>query len=203
MKKSNIIKKFSIKKNEERNIQKFIDNLVSFNAHTNLVGKSTLTNPWNNHILDSLQILPHIKNKNFSIIDMGTGAGLPGVVLSIMGCKNITLVDSKRKKINFLSLLKTKMFLKYSTILGRVENIKNLKYDIVTSRALANLETLFTYSQNFLKKKTVIIFLKGKTVNDEIKNAEVGWSFEYTKIQSLSDPRGSVLLIKNLKKKND
>ena len=131
---------------------------------------------------------------------MGTGAGLPGVVLSIMGCKNITLVDSKRKKINFLSSLKTKMFLKYSTILGRVESIKNLKYDIVTSRALANLETLFTYSQNFLKKKTVIIFLKGKTVNDEILDATKIWKFEYQKHTSLSDRGGSLLVIRNLKK---
>ena len=203
MRKNKIIKKFLIKKNQEQDIQRFLDMLISFNTHTNLVGKSTLKDPWKNHILDSLQILPHITNKNLSLIDMGTGAGFPGAVLSIMGCNNVTLVDSRRKKINFLSLAKTEMFLKYSTILGRVEEIKNLKYDIITSRALANLETLFTYSQNFLKKKTVIIFLKGKTVNDEIKKAEIGWNFDYKKIQSLSDPRGSVLLIRNLRKIHD
>ena len=74
-----------------------------------MVGKSTLTNPWNSHILDSIQILPFIKNRSHSILDMGTGAGLPGVVLAISGCKNVSLLDSNGKKINFLKHIKKKM----------------------------------------------------------------------------------------------
>ena len=78
--------------------------LIAYNTHTNIVGKSTLLNPWKNHVLDSLQILPFIKDKNSSILDMGTGAGMPGVLLSIVNCVDVTLVDSNGKKVNFLKL---------------------------------------------------------------------------------------------------
>ena len=139
-------------------------------------------------------------NNELIILDMGTGAGLPGLILSIMGCHNVTLVDSNNKKTKFLEKIKKEMNLKVKIILDRVENEENKKYDIITSRALANLSKLFTYSHNFLKKNTVLIFLKGKTVNDEILDATKIWKFEYQKHVSLSDKGGNLLVIRNLKK---
>ena len=180
--------------------QEYLNKLQDFNLHTNIVGKSTLINPWTSHILDSIQILPFIQNKKFSILDMGTGAGLPGVVLCISGCKHVTLVDSNSKKINFLNLIKKEMSLSAKIILERLENLNNLKFDIITSRALANLNTLLNYSQKFIKKNTLLIFLKGKTVNEELKEAQKKWIFQFQKYKSISDSRGTILIIKNLKK---
>ena len=168
--------------------------------HTNLVGRSTLENPWASHILDSLQIMPHLKNKNQTILDMGTGGGFPGAVLSIVGCKNVTLVDSNGKKINFLKLTKKELLLSFKTILGRVEGLTHLKYDVITARALTSLDKLFSYSQKFLKKNTVMIFLKGKTVREEIQDAQKKWKFHFNKSQSISHPDGFVLIVTNLKK---
>jgi 16S rRNA (guanine527-N7)-methyltransferase len=171
------------------------------NKHTNLVGRSTLLNPWVSHILDSLQLMQFIENKNLSILDMGTGAGFPGAVLSIMGCKDITLIDSNGKKIKFLLSVKKQLNLQTNIVLGRLENIKIKKFDIITSRALAALGTLLTYSQKFIKKNTVLIFLKGKTVNEELNEAKKNWNFDYRKHQSISDSRGVILTIKNISKK--
>ena len=131
---------------------------------------------------------------------MGTGAGFPGAVLSIAGYKNVTLVDSNGKKINFLKLTKKELLLSFNIILGRIESLSNFKYDIITTRALASLDNLFSYSQRFIKKNTVMIFLKGKTVNEEIKEAQKKWKFNFNKTQSISHPEGSVLVIRNLKK---
>ena len=200
MKKEEIIKKFLLTKGEEILIEKYLKLMSNYNAHTNLVGKSTLINPWLSHILDSLQITPLIKNKNKSILDMGTGAGLPGVVLSICGYRNITLIDSNGKKIKFIKNVNVELGIEMKPILGRLEEFNNLRFDIITSRALANLDGLFTYSQKFIKKNTVLIFLKGKTVNEEINYAKQNWSFDLVKQQSISDKRGSLLIIKNLKK---
>ena len=200
MTKEEIIKQFKINSHQEKLLDTYIFNLKKYNKHTNLVGGSTLKDPWKRHILDCLQILPKLNNYNCSILDMGTGAGLPGLLLNIMGCQNVTLVDSNNKKINFLEKIKKEMSLNAKIILDRVENLENQKYDVITSRALANLNKLFTYSHNFLKKNTVLIFLKGKTVNDEILDATKIWKFECHKHVSLSDKGGNLLVIKNLKK---
>ena len=200
MNKEEIIKRFSISSHQEKLLDAYIFNLKKYNKHTNLVGSSTLEDPWNRHILDCLQILPTLNNYNCSILDMGTGAGLPGLILGIMGCQNVTLVDSNNKKIKFLEKIKKEMSLKVKIVLDRVENEKNKKYNIITSRALANLSKLFTYSHNYLKKNSVLIFLKGKTVIDEILDATKIWKFEYKKHVSLSDRRGNLLVVRNLKK---
>ena len=200
MTKEEIIKKFLLKKYQQNLIEKYLKLLTTYNSHTNVVGRSTLLDPWQSHVLDSLQILPFIDDKKKSLLDMGAGAGLPGVILNICGCKNATLIDSNGKKINFLKLVNSEMNLGINLVLGRLEKIKNQKYDIITSRALADLNKLFTYSQKFIKKNTVIIFLKGKTVNDEIGFARNNWSFDIIKHQSVSDKRGSLIIVKNLKK---
>ena len=201
LRKEEIIKHFFIKEKQEELIQKYIDLLSDHNKHTNLVGKSTLLDPWKNHILDSLQILPLIKNKKSSILDMGSGAGFPGNALSILGCQNVILIDSNGKKINFLKRAKKDLGLKSKIILGRVEDLKNTAFDIITSRALANLSKLFSYSHKFVKKNTVLIFLKGKTVNEEIVEAEKKWKFQFEKPVSLSDIRGRLLVLRGVKKK--
>ena len=80
-------------------LDKFIEEIKLFNIHTNIVGKSTLIDPWRRHILDSLQISNFIKNNKSTIIDMGTGAGIPGIILSIINYHNVSLIDSNIKKI--------------------------------------------------------------------------------------------------------
>ena len=190
---------FSISSFQEEKLKNFILELKRFNKHTNIVGKSTLTNPWKSHILDCIQISSFIDDKNSSILDMGTGAGLPGLVLAMVGYKNVNLVDSNGKKINFVRFVCNKLNLKANIFLDRIEVLKKEKYDFLTSRALANLNKLFTYSHKFSNHDTVLIFLKGKTVNYEIKEASKKWSFNSEIYQSLSDKRGKVLVVKNLK----
>ena len=200
MEKEQIIKKFSLSDDQIKMFEQYIDILSKYNEHTNLVGKSTLLDPWNSHILDSLQVVNMIQNKDFSILDMGTGAGLPGVILNICGYKNVTLIDSNGKKIKFLKFIKNKMNLNFNIILGRIELLDSLGYDVITSRALANLDKLFSYSQKFIKNNTLLIFLKGKTVNEELNLARKNWLFDLKQKKSLSDERGNLLIIKNLKK---
>ena len=133
MLKKDIIKDLSLTGKQQKKLEDYIEALKDYNAHTNLVGRSTLINPWKEHILDSLQILPFIKDKKLSILDMGTGAGLPGLALNILGCENVSLVDSNGKKIFFLKQVKKKLNLNVRIFLKRIERLENLKYDILTS----------------------------------------------------------------------
>jgi len=192
---------FLINSSQEIKLIKFLKELTIYNSHTNLVGKSTLANPLRSHILDCIQVSPFIKNRNSTILDMGTGPGLPGLVLAIIGYKNVNLVDSNRKKINFVKHISKKLDISVKIFLSRIEKLNNSKFDFLISRALANLSKLFIYSHKFTDKDTVLIFLKGKKVKNEIYEAKKIWSFNSEIYPSQSDERGSVLIIKNLKLK--
>ena len=132
---------------------------------------------------------------------MGTGPGLPGLVLAIIGYKNVNLVDSNKKKINFVKHIAKKLDISVKIFLCRIEKLDNLKFDFLISRALANLNKLFIYSHKLTGKDTVLIFLKGKKVKNEIQEAKKIWNFNNEIYPSQSDERGSVLIIKNLKPK--
>ena len=199
MTKEDVIKIFNLKKAETIALNKFISELKKINSLINLVGKSTLLNPWDRHICDSLQIIPFIKNKNSSILDMGTGAGLPGIVLSILGYKNITMVDSRKKKTEFVKQIIEKLGLKAKIINSRLEDLRLPPFQYITSRALASLDKLLNYSLFFSNDKTRLIFLKGKNVNIEIFEAKKKFFFDYKIYESKSSGEGFVVKIKDFK----
>jgi len=197
--KENVIKIFNLKKVEIIALNQFISELKKINSFRNLVGKSTLLNPWDRHICDSLQIMSFIKNKNSSILDMGTGAGFPGIVLSILGYQNITMVDSRKKKTEFVQQIIKKLGLKTKIINSRLEDLQLPPFQYITSRALASLDKLLNYSLFFSNEKTRLIFLKGKNVNTEIIGAKKNFFFEYKIYKSKSSGGGFVVNIKDFK----
>ena len=199
MTKEDVIKIFNIKKIETIALNQFVIELKKINSLRNLVGRSTLLNPWDRHICDSLQIMSLIKNKNSSILDMGTGAGLPGIVLSILGYKNITLVDSRKKKTEFVKQIIEKLGLKAKIINSRLEDLRSPPYQYIVSRALASLDRLLNYSLFFSNKKTRLIFLKGKNVNIEILEAKKNFFFNHKVHESKSSGNGFVVEIKDIK----
>jgi len=197
--KEDVIKIFNLKKVEIIALNQFISELKKINSSRNLVGKSTLLNPWDRHICDSLQIMSFIKNKSSSILDMGTGAGLPGIVLSILGYKNITMIDSRKKKTEFVKQIIEKLGLKAKIINSRLEDMQLPPFQYITSRALASLDKLLNYSLFFSNYKTRLIFLKGKNVNIEILEAKKKFFFDYKIYESKSSGGGFVVKIKHFK----
>tara|TARA_B100001123_G_C15191697_1_gene979652 strand:- start:659 stop:1264 length:606 start_codon:yes stop_codon:yes gene_type:complete len=199
--KNSIIKFFGLTDTEVKKIDWFIEEIKKTNKITNLVGSSTLNNAWDRHICDSLQLSPLIKNKKSSILDMGTGAGLPGVALAILGYTNITMVDSKTKKISFVEHALNKLNLQAKTVNERLENIDLPYFSFITSRALAPLNRLINYSLVFSNKNTTLVFLKGRNVKSEIIEAKKKYFFNYKTQKSKSSGGGVIIIIKDFKKK--
>ena len=200
MNKDSVIKKYNLNGRQINLIDKYIDKLEKTNQIHNLVGPSTIEAAWDRHINDSLQLSEFISNRKASIIDLGTGAGLPGVILYIFGYTNILLIDSKMKKINFIKEFSYEQKLQIKTICTRVEKIKNQKFDFIVCRAFAPLIKLLDYSRFFTKKNTSLLFLKGRNVNKEIKDAKKSFIFDYKLFPSKSHGGGFVLKIDNYKK---
>ena len=200
MDKNSVIKKYNLKSKQVDLIDRYINKLKKSNQIHNLVGPSTIDVAWDRHINDSLQLSDFILKRNTSIIDLGTGAGLPGLILHIFGYKNILLIDSKMKKINFIKEFAYENNFEIKTICTRVEKIKNQKFDFIVCRAFAPLIKLLDYSRFFTKKNTSLLFLKGRSVKKEIDDAKKSFSFEYDLYPSKSEGDGFVLKINKYKK---
>ena len=200
MDKNTVINNYNLSKRQIDLIDNYIHRLKENNKIHNLVGPSTINDVWDRHINDSLQLSEFISKKNSSIIDLGTGAGLPGIILNIFGYTNILLIDSKMKKINFINEFAYEQNFKIKTICTRVEKIKNQKFDFIVCRAFAPLKKLLDYSLFFSKKNTSLLFLKGRSVKKEIDDAKKYFRFVYNLYPSKSKGDGCVLNIKKYKK---
>ena len=102
MSKADVVSKFGLNKKQIDKVDFYLSSIIKHNKNTNLVGKSTIENIWDRHVLDCLQLTKHISNKKLKILDFGTGAGLPGVLLSIAGYQKVVMIDSVKKKTDFV-----------------------------------------------------------------------------------------------------
>ena len=200
MDKNTVIKNYNLNKRQIELTENYLHKLKKSNQIHNLVGPSTIDVAWDRHINDSLQLSEFISKKNSSIVDLGTGAGLPGVILYIFGYTNILLIDSKMKKINFIKEFTYEQNIEIKTICTRVEKIKNQKFDFVVCRAFSPLTKLLDYSLFFTKKNTSLLFLKGRNVKNEINEAKKNFIFKYILHESKSIGGGFVLQIDKFKK---
>ncbi len=201
MEKKEVIEKFGLTTLQSEQIEIYISELIEFNKHTNLVGKSTLKNIWERHVADCLQLSFFISKKNLKIFDLGTGGGLPGIPLSILGYQNIFMIDSVGKKIDFIRSVIKKLSLSAKTEKKRIEKLKIGRADLIISRALAPLHRLLSYSLLLSNKNTTSLFLKGRSVYNEIEMAKKNYHFNYEIFKSVSSEEGCVLKIKNLNEK--
>ena len=202
MNKTEIVSCFNLNKTQVEKIEFFIISIINYNQHTNLVGKSTIENFWDRHVLDCLQLTKYINNKKLKILDLGTGAGLPGVLLSIVGYQNLLMVDSIKKKTDFVKKIIKELSLSAKIQNKRIEKAPISQHDIIVSRALAPLTKLLTYARMYSNKNTTSLFLKGRNVNNEINKTMKEFFFDFEKIESISSGDGCILQVKNIKAKN-
>ncbi len=202
MNKTDIASQFKLNKTQVEKVDFFITSIIEHNKHTNLIGKSTIENIWSRHVLDCLQLTKHISNKRLKIVDLGTGAGLPGILLSIAGYQKVLMVESIKKKTDFVKKIIKELSLPAKIQNKRIEKRPVSQHDIVVSRALAPLIKLLTYSLMHSNKNTTSLFLKGRNVNNEIDIAMKEFFFDFEKIKSSSSVDGCILKITNIKTKN-
>lgn len=177
--------------------------LKEWNSKMNLVQNDTLQDFMVRHVEDSLQLTSYLPDKDASIIDLGSGAGFPGMVLRLAGYKNITLCEANYKKTLFLQQLALKTNFPTIIINKRIEELPKGDYQYVTARALTNLNGLLNWMSNVSRetKQVTGLFLKGEKADEEIKEAEKLWSFLLEKYPSVTHSKGYILKISNLEKR--
>ncbi|WP_375318851.1 16S rRNA (guanine(527)-N(7))-methyltransferase RsmG [Candidatus Tisiphia endosymbiont of Oplodontha viridula] len=181
-------------------LKKYQSLTLKWNKTINLVSCNTEREFWVRHILDSLQLMKYINNQNIHLIDVGSGGGFPGIVLSIAGIKNVTLVESDVRKSIFLLQASKISTNKVNVVNQRIENVK-LNCDILTSRACAQLEKIFVYTQHINVRNKYLLF-KGEQYQKEIEIAKKRWSFCHSMYDSETSNNSKILEISNIYDKN-
>ena len=176
--------------------------LAERNEVMNLVGPASLPDFWNRHAWDSAQLLS-LDPKALSWADLGAGAGLPGLVLAILGKGragfHVHLVESMAKRCKFLSEVVEALNLPATVHHARAENF-DLAVDSVTARACAPLVRLLGYARPYLARGATGWFLKGQEVASDLEEAAKSWKFEAEIVPSLSDPRGRIVRVRRLRR---
>jgi 16S rRNA (guanine527-N7)-methyltransferase len=198
------IKKFNVSRETIEKLNKYKDFLLSSNKSLNLIGKNTENHLFSRHFIDSAQIYDLIEDKS-EIIDLGSGAGFPGVILKILMDNNkisgnITLIDKSPKKCKFLQDLSDKLGLTLKIVNLKVENFKFNKISTLVSRAFKKtVDTLDILSKNNEKIRHIIL-IKGKTYQQEIEEAKKKYTFDVEKFRSITSDESYILKIINIKR---
>ena len=139
----------------------------------NLVGPSTIQDLWRRHMLDSAQLATYCPGSAQTLVDLGSGAGFPGLILAILGAKGVHLIESNQRKAAFLEEAGRVTAAPVTVLAQRIEDVDAFPVDIITARALASVDTLPAYAQPFLHSESVCLFLKGRRAASELTAAGI------------------------------
>jgi 16S rRNA (guanine527-N7)-methyltransferase len=180
----------------------------------NLIGPSEGRHMWRRHVFDSLQVLDLIGKGPASLVDLGSGAGFPGIIFACVfagsgygagrGDISVTLVEKSPKKAHFLeSAVRAVLGAKGPVVLNqRIEDAPSARFDIVTARALAPLSKLLGYVESWAKPDGRALLWKGREATSELTLSRESWTFDLSQRASLSHPEGQVLAISNLRRQS-
>jgi 16S rRNA (guanine527-N7)-methyltransferase len=177
--------------------------LADWQQRMNLVGPSTLPAVWNRHFTDSAQLLP-LAGTGRSWLDIGAGAGFPGLVIALLDPDaRFTLVESIAKKCRFLSEVVQSLGLEDRVTIEnrRIETLPRAKFDVITARALAALGQLFDWGLPYTGSGTRWLLPKGVRVDEELENATRRFAFDHRLVPSITDADARIVVASGVKRR--
>jgi 16S rRNA (guanine527-N7)-methyltransferase len=186
----------SVSRETIERLRLYAELLHKWQKKINLVGASTLGDLWRRHFLDSAQLFPYLPEPPYRLVDFGSGAGFPGLVLAAMGATDVHLIESDARKGAFLREAARQMGVKITLHSGRMEKILPLEADVAAARAVAEMADLLAWSHRHLKSTGFSLFLKSQNVDEELTRATKMWDMSLERFPSLSDETGCVIRVK-------
>ena len=185
-------------------LQAFSDLVLKWTPKINLISKQSAQDIWARHIVDSAQLF-ELAPSFQKWVDLGSGGGFPGIVISILGQegdaeREFILVESDQRKGAFLRTAIRELDLNARVITKRIEDVPPLGADILSARALADLRTLLSFAERHLKPDGIALFPKGAQWQAEDKDARAEWSYHCDAITSKTNPDAAILKIKDIKR---
>ncbi len=180
----------------------YVELLVKWTAKINLISKTSKEDIEQRHIWDSAQIYTPTVGK---WLDLGSGGGLPGVVTAILaqgdGCNlETSLMESDQRKAVFLRTCARELSVPINVVAERIEDAPATKANILSARALSDLNSLIGLSARHLEKNGLCLFMKGANWREEVQKAEENWRFTYDAISSQTHPQAVILKVKEIER---
>ena len=183
-------------------VQSYLGVLDAWRDRINLIGPGEGRHLWRRHVLDSLQLVGQIPGDATKIVDLGSGAGFPGLLIACAMAErsgvSVTLVEKSVRKSQFLQAAIAEVGLPAWVTNARIEEAPHERYDLLTARALAPLPKLLGYADVWLKPSGKALLMKGKDTAAELAEARADWTFEMSDRASLSSPEGRVLEVSSI-----
>ncbi|MGI8706109.1 MAG: 16S rRNA (guanine(527)-N(7))-methyltransferase RsmG [Sphingomicrobium sp.] len=181
-------------------LQRYAEILGSEAKRHNLIAVSTLGSLWDRHILDSAQLVRLEPGPGASWVDIGSGAGLPGIVIATLVTGPMLLVEPRRLRAEFLERAIAKLGLgqRVSVAARNVQKVSG-KFDVITARAVAALDRLLAISTHLSTRKTLWVLPKGRGAQSELAEARRSWQCEAETVPSRTDPDSEILLLREVK----
>ena len=202
---SNLINELDVPRETSDKLQSYGRSLLKWQKAKNLVSNSTLDDMWRRHFLDSAQLAPKLRKvfgeRPLTILDIGSGAGFPGLVLGAMGLGIAHLVESNGRKCTFMRHVSRETSAKAQIHGVRIDELTPFPVDVITSRACATVDQLLNWATAFLQYSPEFWLLKGETAEEELTQAQACWSMKIDRFDSLSDPTGVILRLRSIKKR--
>lgn len=177
----------------------YANELVRWQQTVNLVGESTLAALWQRHMLDSVQLLRLLPDAPGPLVDLGSGAGFPGLALAIAGVPDVHLIEADSRKAAFLAEVARLTETEITLHTKRIEHVKPVVAGVVTARALAPLPALLTHAARFSGPDTVGLFHKGRDWRRELTDAREAWTMDFRCEPSIVEPEGVIMRVEHLR----
>ncbi len=183
-------------------LDRYVALLLDENERQNLIGQSTVDEVWERHIADSAQLVRFAPRPDSSWLDIGSGAGLPGIVIAIMTKGPVTLVEPRKLRANFLQRVADTVGLgdRITVHAAKVERIAG-RFDVITARAVAPLEALLRISQHLSTDKTIWVLPKGKSAQSELDEVRRTWQGEFRLEPSVTSGEAAILVAAGVRRK--
>jgi 16S rRNA (guanine527-N7)-methyltransferase len=191
---------YDVSRETKERLQVYADLLRKWNPRINLVGKSTVPDLWRRHFQDSVQLHDLAPHPVAHWADLGSGGGFPGLVIAILGMPSgsparVTLVESDQRKCAFLRTVIRETGAPATVVAGRIEEVPPLAADVLSARALADLDTLLAMTARHLAPGGTALFPKGASWREEVEAAQTTWNFSHGIAKSETDTASVILSI--------
>lgn len=171
--------------------------IIAENSDQNLIASSTRNSIWDRHILDSAQLLPFAPNEHQSWLDVGTGAGFPGLVLAVMTQSMHILVEPRRRRAEFLQRTAAALGIaaRVDVVQQSVERFHGGPIGVITARAVMSLANILTATHHLANRSTIWLLHKGRGAQLEVDAAELMWNAKFEMLPSMTAADASIVRV--------